>query len=173
VAKIFQRILVPHDLSEPASKALRTAAELAREAGGELMVAVVLPPVTSLAGISPPGHPVWLPSKEELESARKQLTSLVEEALGPYDPPPAKICVLAGEPFEEIMRLGSEVDCIVMATQGRTGLAHLLIGSLAEKVVRHAPVPVLTLGPAALRSRSQTGERPKRTSGVRRAQGKR
>jgi len=145
VSVLFRRILVPHDLSERASEALRVAAEIARDAAGEVLVVLVLTPVTSLAGISPPGHPVWLPSDEEVAGARAQLGSLVEDALGPHDSPTVKIQVLVGDPFAEIMRQARKASCIVMATQGRTGLAHLLIGSLAEKLVRHAPVPVLTV----------------------------
>jgi len=62
------------------------------------------------------------------------------------------------------------VDSIVMATAGRTGLAHLLIGSVAEKVVRHAPVPVLTVRPASTRiqKRAARGRRRKPARAVRR-----
>jgi len=57
-------------------------------------------------------------------------------------------------------------DSIVMATLGRTGLAHLVIGSVAEKVVRHSPVPVLTLRPSAIRSalRRRRGGTRKKTA---------
>jgi nucleotide-binding universal stress UspA family protein len=51
------------------------------------------------------------------------------------------------------------MDVIVMATTGRTGLSHLLIGSVAEKVVRHSPVPVLTLRPEAVRRAVKLGAR--------------
>jgi nucleotide-binding universal stress UspA family protein len=57
--------------------------------------------------------------------------------------------VQSGPPFVEIVRYAKEhdVDLIVMGTHGRTGIAHALIGSVAEKVVRKAPCPVLTVRP--------------------------
>ena len=55
--------------------------------------------------------------------------------------------VLMGHPFVEIIRYAREqdVDCIVLGTHGRSGLSHLLLGSVAERVVRKAPCPVLTV----------------------------
>lgn len=55
--------------------------------------------------------------------------------------------VLAGIPFEEIVRVGKDVsaDLIIMGTHGRAGMSHLLLGSVAEKVVRRSPCPVLTV----------------------------
>jgi nucleotide-binding universal stress UspA family protein len=58
-------------------------------------------------------------------------------------------------PVSHIADAARGVDLIVMATAGRTGVSHLLMGSVAEKVVRHAPVPVLTLPPAARRRRTR------------------
>ncbi len=60
---------------------------------------------------------------------------------------PVETRILAGIPFDEIVRLGEELsaDLIIMGTHGRTGMSHLLLGSVAEKVVRKAPCPVLTV----------------------------
>ena len=59
--------------------------------------------------------------------------------------PRVAVLVTVGHPANEIVRAAAKADTIVMATMGRTGLGHLLIGSVAEKVVRHSPVPVLTM----------------------------
>jgi nucleotide-binding universal stress UspA family protein len=63
--------------------------------------------------------------------------------------------ILRGEPFREIVRYAqeNEIDLIVIATHGRTGLAHMLLGSVAEKIVRLSPIPVLAVKPAELRER--------------------
>jgi nucleotide-binding universal stress UspA family protein len=58
--------------------------------------------------------------------------------------------VLVGDPFLQIMAGSRTNDLVVMTTAGRTGLSHLMIGSVAEKVVRHPPVPVLTNRPSAM-----------------------
>jgi len=63
--------------------------------------------------------------------------------------------VVLGDPLQRILAAARDADSIVIATAGRTGLSHLLIGSV-EKVVRHASVPVLTIRPPAKR-RTRTG----------------
>ena len=59
-----------------------------------------------------------------------------------------------GEPYREIIRFAEEenADLIILATHGRTGLSHMLMGSVAEKVVRHSSVPVLTVKPGEMHS---------------------
>jgi nucleotide-binding universal stress UspA family protein len=61
---------------------------------------------------------------------------------------PIDIRVVVGEPFADICRVAEEerLDLIVMGSQGRTGLSHVLLGSVAERVVRYAPCPVLVVG---------------------------
>ncbi len=63
--------------------------------------------------------------------------------------------ILRGEPHREIVKYAQEndIDLIVIATHGRTGLAHMLMGSVAEKIVRLSPVPVLAVKPLELRDR--------------------
>jgi nucleotide-binding universal stress UspA family protein len=63
------------------------------------------------------------------------------------EPTPLEIKVGVGKPAEEILRLAREegIDLIVMGTHGRTGLRHLLLGSVAEEVTRHAPCPVFAV----------------------------
>jgi universal stress protein A len=63
--------------------------------------------------------------------------------------------ILKGEPHREIVKYAqeNEIDLIVIATHGRTGMAHILMGSVAEKIVRHSPVPVLAVKPLEMRER--------------------
>jgi nucleotide-binding universal stress UspA family protein len=140
---LFQHILVPHDFSSQATAALRTAAALAQPQGGTLTVLhVVVPfylPADAPFGMAPPG--------DLIPEQRAHLERLVAKTLGP-DGPPATVKVEIGDAAQRIIETAKRADSIVMATSGRSGFAHLLIGSVAEKVVRHATVPVLTVRPA-------------------------
>jgi len=134
----FRRIVVPHDFSETADRALSEAAELARMADGRLCVLHV---------IAPPTMPVDLPLPDPfalVPGQREALERRVQRVLGP-DAPPASVVVEVGVPAERILEAAEHADVIVMGTQGRTGLTHLLLGSVAERVVRTSPIPVLTI----------------------------
>jgi nucleotide-binding universal stress UspA family protein len=147
-SNLFRNILVPHDFSPQATTALRTAAQLAKHHGGRLTVLHLLVPFYLPADV-PFGMP--LPG-DLIPEHRRQLERLVGKTLG-RDGPPVTVRVHIGDASQGILRESRGHDCIVMATSGRTGLAHLLIGSVAERVVRHATIPVLTLRvPARKRS---------------------
>jgi nucleotide-binding universal stress UspA family protein len=148
---LFRRILVPHDFSQHATRALRLAAELARKHGGRLVVLHVITPFQPITAL-PDGGVAWLPDKELLGGERRHLQALVARTLKGPKAPPFTCRVEIGDPSHRITDAARGADSIVMATAGRTGLSHLLIGSVAEKVVRHAPVPVLTVRPAAVRA---------------------
>jgi nucleotide-binding universal stress UspA family protein len=136
---VFKHILVPHDFSEPAAVALRTAAQLAKQHGGKLTVLHVL-----VLSYLPADLPSGLSLEDLIPHQRAHLERLVRKTLG-GDEPPATVRVEFGYAAQGILDAARGHDSIVMATSGRTGLTHFLIGSVAEKVVRHAPVPVLTL----------------------------
>jgi nucleotide-binding universal stress UspA family protein len=72
--------------------------------------------------------------------------------------------VVVAEPFQALMQAARGATAIVMGTLGRTGLPHLLLGSVAEKTVRHSPVPVLTIRARVVRSRTAR-RRPTRRRG--------
>jgi universal stress protein A len=146
---LFRHILVPHDFSEQATVALTTAGRLANERGGRLTVLHVLVPFYLPADV-----PFGMPAPGDLvPEHQRRLERLVTKALGKRRPP-VTVRVEIGEAAQRIIEAARPADSIVMATSGRTGFAHLLIGSVAERVVRHATVPVLTL-------RIPTRKRPK------------
>ena len=133
-------ILSPTDFSAPSTEALKIASAIARDRGARLLVLHVAPrPLSSLGGMQavPP-----LPVEFDISESRSQL---------------AKIQAPSGVSMETKLEIGAEADTIldvakkagceliVMGTHGRSGLSRLLMGSVAEKVVRHAPCPVLTL----------------------------
>jgi nucleotide-binding universal stress UspA family protein len=144
-APFFRRILVPHDFSPQATVALKAAAALAREHRGRLRVLHVIVPFyvpadTSFgfAADTFPAPTTFVPEQ------RKRLETLVAKALrGRKTPVSCKVDV--GDASMCILDASRRCDSIVMSTAGRSGLSHLLIGSVAEKVVRHSHVPVLTI----------------------------
>jgi nucleotide-binding universal stress UspA family protein len=141
---IFRRILVPHDFSDAATHAFRVAIALAREHRGRLTVLhVVTPyqPVTQLPEVTG-----WISDAEIVAGTKRSLDELVRRELRGRGPA-TRFDVELGDPATRIVAAAKSADLIVMATEGRTGLSHLLIGSVAEKVVRHSPVPVLTVRP--------------------------
>jgi universal stress protein A len=142
----FRTILVPTDFSRCARRALEYAAKLARASGATLVIQHVTELPYGLHGaerIAPDGRPVRVDDYAR-ESARARLD---EEAtrLGPA------IRVFArseiGDAVEMILEAAEElgVDLIVMGTHGRTGWQRGLLGSVAERVVRGARCPVLTI----------------------------
>lgn len=143
---LFRKILVPHDASEPASHALLVAADLARKNDGRLVVLRAIAPFVPFSDLGSAEGSGWVPPEDVVSLELASLERLVGKVLA-KDAPPVECRVAVGPPYETIMDAAEDVDSIVMATHGRTGLEHILIGSVAEKVVRHAPVPVLTIRP--------------------------
>jgi len=144
----FRRLLVPHDLSRHADRALGVAAHLAGPTGELRVLHVVTlivstPDVVGAAGF-------YVPLDELRSSARRHLEHVVARVVGRRGPR-TKIAVVVGDPYRSIVEHARGTDAIVMSTLGRTGLSHLVMGSVAEKTVRHSPIPVLTLRPAAAR----------------------
>ncbi len=139
----IQRILFVTDFSEPARNAQRYAIALAEQFAAELYAFhtvsdEVLVPAPELAA-------QWL--RDEIERARKQLAADLGTARVAK---PARLEVRQGNAVQEIIRYATEhdIDLIVIGTHGRTGLSRMLLGSIAEKVVRMATCPVLTVHPS-------------------------
>ena len=150
---LFRHILVPHDFSDQATVALATAGRLAKEHGGKLTVLHVLVPFYMPADV-----PFGMPAPGDLiPEQRQHLERLVTKTLG-ASRPPVTVRIDTGDASQRIIEAGRRADCIVMATSGRTGLAHFLIGSVAERVVRHATVPVLVLRVTARKRRGRRGK---------------
>jgi nucleotide-binding universal stress UspA family protein len=139
----FRRLLVPHDLSAHADEALRVAADLAGPDGDLLILHAVMPvmPMAYMTAV-----PAYVPLDEMIADAKRYLERVVASRIG-RGGPKTTIKVVVGDPTLRIIEHTRDRDAVVMSTQGRTGLAHLVIGSVAEKTVRHSPIPVLTVRP--------------------------
>lgn len=141
------KILVPVDFSPHAERAFGYATALARRLGAELtLVHVVEDPYATGAW----GTEAYLPNSAELlqeviVSAGRELTTwTVREAATGLT---VKTAVIPGRPAQAIIEHAASEghDLIVMGTHGRTGLSHAVMGSVAERVLRKAPCPVLTI----------------------------
>jgi nucleotide-binding universal stress UspA family protein len=154
----FRRILVPHDFSDHAAGALRTAVGLCAP-GGRVLVLHVVVPFTPVADIPPAGIASYISPDELLSGAKRQLARLVAKAVPRGRRIRVDPKVEIGDPYQRIIQAARGMDLIIMSTAGRTGLSHLLIGSVAEKVVRHSPGPVLTLRPGVGRKSARRGRR--------------
>jgi len=141
-SRTARRILVPHDFSPAADRALRQAAALARTWRARVRVIYAIAPLDLAI---PVPHRV-LPEPHDLVPQQQQaLARRVRTVLGPKAPPVA-VEVAVGQPTDVILNAARDADMIVMATEGRTGLQRFVLGSVAERVVRRAPIPVLTIG---------------------------
>ena len=141
----FRRILVPHDFSEGATYALRVAGELADRHGARLTVLHVLTPFYTGPGYPTQDEIAWPPPAEIARDREARLAAVVRKTLGVAAAKKVACRAVVGEAVPAILAAAAGADLVVMSTLGRTGLAHLLIGSVAERIVRHAPVPVLTV----------------------------
>jgi len=141
----IKKILVPVDFSDYSKSSLRYAINFVRQFHSELYLIYVVEPV-----IYPPDFTmgqIAIPSVDfEMDKrASEELNKLAHKEI----PGDIKVhpIVKTGKPFIEIIETASEenIDLIIIASHGHTGVEHLLFGSTAEKVVRKAPCPVLTL----------------------------
>lgn len=140
----IRTLLHPTDFSESSGPAFELACALARDYSAALVVTHVVPPTRAFA---PDGIAMPLPTEEPYE-ARAQLARV-----RPTDGVEVEHRLLEGEPSEMILKLAKDVnaDVIVMGTHGTSGLMRLLVGSVAEGVMRKAACPVLTVrGPFRL-----------------------
>jgi len=136
---VANKIIFPTDFSEASNHALRWATSLARDSGAALVVVHVEEPPMAYGG-GEMYYPVEEPNRDELRRSLAQVQ--------PTDPMvPCIHKLLVGEPADAIAKIAETegADLIVMGTHGRTGLTRLLMGSVAEAVVRKARCPVLTV----------------------------
>lgn len=141
----LQRILAPTDFSPGAEPALRWAMGLAERFGARVTLLHVLDlSLGALAGLSP--DVAAMPATVELaDRARADAHEQMRRLVARF--PDATSLLREGTARAAIIEVAREIgaDLIVMGTHGRTGLAKVFFGSVAEHVVRHSPVPVLTV----------------------------
>ncbi|HTA92055.1 MAG TPA: universal stress protein [Polyangiaceae bacterium] len=145
----IRRILVPIDYSENSKVALAYAAELAISFGASLDIVHVWDRptyVTDAVMVQRPGEGHKPIGELIRENAQKDMDEFMAGITLPSGVP-SQTRLLSGEPAATLVSelRKAEHDLVVLSTHGRTGFAHLLLGSIAEKLVRLSPVPVLTV----------------------------
>lgn len=139
----IRNVLVPVDFSAPSLRALEFALPLIKHFGADLHLVHVFATDHPFSGLV--GMPFILPELEISRSIHEQLKDVAQKYS--IDLRPENLHVVKGRAFEEICRLGrdTDIDLIVLATRGNTGLKHLALGSTAERVVRYSSCPVLVM----------------------------
>jgi nucleotide-binding universal stress UspA family protein len=139
----FKHTLVATDFSESAKKALELAIEISRKFGTRLTLVHCWEPPSYAYGSG-----LYAPV-DTMTPMQEAAASCLQEALVDLktDIPEAEVLLRTGQAWEEILAAAKQIgaDLIVVGTHGRRGLDHVLMGSVAEKVVRMARVPVLTV----------------------------
>lgn len=147
----IRRILVPFDFSEFSENAFAWALTIAEQWRSHIFLLHVVPALNY--------SPLLMGGAFNLAELEANLQTDAEakakEFVANKGLKTAQIDtqVVIGEPFHDICQIADKekVDLIVMGSHGRTGLSHVLLGSVAERVVRHAPCPVLVVGKSAAR----------------------
>lgn len=142
----IKQILVPTDFSEPSEVAVKYGKALAENFHSALHLLHVVEdcminvPAGEAAGVVTP-----MVLDELQTKARAQLQALLTAEQ--HEQFQAQVITILGSPSQEIVKyaLGEKIDLIIMGTHGRNPIAHMLMGSVAEKVVRKAPCPVLVV----------------------------
>lgn len=141
----IDKILVPIDFSDYSKNALKYAVGFAEKFNSELYLVYVVEPQVYPADFTM-GQVAVPPMEADMTKiAENELNALAKQEIG--ERVKTKTLIKVGQPFMEINETAAEydIDLIIIATHGHTGVEHLLFGSTAEKVVRKAPCPVLTL----------------------------
>ncbi len=156
----FHRILCPTDFSSLAIAGVYRATALAAHDGAELVLVHVLAPLTAYVVPEMAGGVLMGFEKQWREEAQDQLCRLRDRVHASRVPTHAVL--VQGYAPDQIARAAQRLRCdlIVMATHGRTGLSRILLGSVAEALIRRAPCPVLAFRPPQLSRSRQQGSEP-------------
>lgn len=138
----YKRVLLPIDFSDHCAYAAMQAAWMAKQSGGVVHLAhVVVNPLDPI--YEPEAVEHWVVVEHANEKARALLQGVAAACLPAATP--HELHILGGDPYTHLIGLAAtlETDLIVMSTHGSSNIAHLVMGSVAEKVARHATCPVL------------------------------
>jgi nucleotide-binding universal stress UspA family protein len=159
---VYDRLLVPTDGSAGMERVIAHAEDIARVHDASIHGLYVID-ATSFTGL--PMETSWEGIRGTLENRGETALEEVERVV---EDVPVETTTVEGTPNREIVRFATEqpVDCIVMGTHGRGGIDRLLLGSVAERVVRGSPVPVVTINVTESSALADGTERPDQVDGT-------
>jgi nucleotide-binding universal stress UspA family protein len=141
----LRKILAATDFSEHSRVAVDYAAALAKTFGAEVLLCHVVEPPDLISQGPPTGEAYFPPNLSQLQhdAAESECARLLQEA----DVSKGRALVAIGSPFIELIRIARDenADLLIAGTHGRGAVAHMLLGSVAEKLVRKSPCPVLVV----------------------------
>jgi nucleotide-binding universal stress UspA family protein len=145
MAVSIKKVLVPIDFSDYSKSALKYAVNFAKSFSADITLVYVVEPIIYPPDFSMGQIAIPTVSTEWDERAQEELDKLAKTEIS--KDVKVKSIIKTGKPFVEIIETAKEeeIDLIIIATHGHSGVEHILFGSTAEKVVRKAPCPVLTL----------------------------
>lgn len=147
----MKKILFPCDVTENSSKILPYVLSVSEKYGSTIYLLHVVPDLQKWAkeyiSHTSPYASLDMFKKEALEGAEKAMDRVCEEQL--QSCPNFQRRVVSGDPATEILKTieTEDMDMVIMGTHGRKGLEHIILGSVAENVVRKSAVPVMTINP--------------------------
>ncbi|MGH8510931.1 MAG: universal stress protein [Gammaproteobacteria bacterium] len=147
---VINRILCPIDFSKPSARALEYALALAERLGAQVdVVHAYEPPVYAVADGTVELFPYLYLEEGLAKGLRERLEQFVKDTAA--EAPTTTVHLAEGVPYLQIVEFAKQqqADLIVIGTHGRTGLSHMILGSVAERVVRTSEVPVLTIRSAS------------------------
>jgi nucleotide-binding universal stress UspA family protein len=145
--KEFKKILFPVDLSESSARIVPFVQSMAARYEARLHLIFVARVFDYFTSMYVPHPSVSQFEKEVIEGAEKRLYEFADEFF--KDTAATKTKVMAGDPSEEILKYigDNAIDLVIMGTHGRKGLDRVIFGSVAERVVKTSPVPVMVVNP--------------------------
>lgn len=144
----LKKILFALDLSADNKKLIPYVESMARAHGAQLHILNVVEDINSWAGFYVPHLNLEELTGEMVKGARKKLKEYVAEFMG--DPNRYTLDVMVGDPAQSIVEYvqDNNIELVIMGTHGRSGLEHAIMGSVAEKVLRRTPAPVMVVNTA-------------------------
>lgn len=139
---VIRKILVPVDFSDASKNAAKYAAELgAQLSSPQAPISIDFLHVWQLAGFATPSSELAKDTERQLRDELEQFVVALEAKV------PVRSHLRLGIPYQEVIQAATDYqsDLVIMGTTGKSGLEHFLVGSVAERVVRAAPVPVVTV----------------------------